>query len=89
MRVRQVEKQTKEVEIVIESYTLCDKCNEKIEDRIYDAFEFEFTHTTGHSYPEGGYGEKQEMDLCKGCAAELVNFLRLSGYRISDSKWDW
>lgn len=90
MQVIKKEKQIKEVEVTIESYSLCDKCNEKIitEDN-YDSFECEFIHKTGSSYPEGGSGEKQEMELCQKCAVELVVLLRENGYRVSDSDWYW
>ena len=90
MEVVKKEKQMKEVDVTIESYTLCDKCNEKIKkEDSYDAFECEFIHKTGSSYPEGGSGEKQEMELCQKCAVELVALLRTNGYRVTDSKWDW
>ena len=90
MRVIKKEKRMKEVDVTIEDYNLCDKCNEKIEkEDSYDAFECEFIHKTGSSYPEGGSGEKQEMELCQKCAVELVALLRTNGYRVTDSEWDW
>lgn len=89
MKVVKKEKQTKEVEVTVECYEICDKCNEKIEKDAGDAFEFDFLHKTGSTYPEGGAGEQQEMDLCKICAEDLVSRLREMGYRISDSEWDY
>lgn len=90
MKIVKKEKQIKEVEVTIESYTLCDKCNEKIEMKDgYDSFKCEFIHTTGNSYPEVGSGENQEMELCQKCAVKLVVLLRENGYRITDSEWDW
>jgi hypothetical protein len=90
MQVIKKVKQMKEVEVTIENYNLCDKCNEKIEtEDNYDAFECEFIHKIGSSYPEGGSGEKQEMELCQKCAVELVALLRANGYRVTDSEWDW
>lgn len=89
MQVKKTEKQTKEVNVVVESYTLCDKCNEKIVKDAYDAFDFTFEHKTGTSYPEGGSGEQDEMDLCDKCSKELVEFLRAKGYRITTKEWDW
>jgi hypothetical protein len=88
MKVVKKEKQIKEVDVTIDSYSLCDKCNEKIVVGCYDAFECEFIHKTGAIYPEGGNGEKQEMELCQKCAVELVDLLRKNGYRINDSDWD-
>ena len=90
MQVIRKEKQIKEVEVIIEKYNLCDKCNEEIErEDSYDAFICEFIHKTGMSYQEGGGGEKQEMELCQKCAVELVALLRQNGYRVTDSEWDW
>ena len=90
MQVKRKEKQMKEVEVIIENYNLCDKCNEKIEtEDNHDAFECEFIHKTGSNYLEGGSGKKQEMELCQKCAVELVTLLRQNGYRVTDSKWDW
>lgn len=89
MEVVKKEKQMKLVEVTVDSYTLCDKCNEKIKKDSYDAFECEFIHKTGSSYPEGGSGEKQEMQLCQKCAVALVDLLKANGYRVNDSEWDW
>jgi hypothetical protein len=46
MKVIKKEKQIKEVDVTINSYKLCDKCNEKIKTNNYDAFKCEFLHTT-------------------------------------------
>jgi uncharacterized protein with PIN domain len=90
MKVIRKEKQMKEVEVTIEKYNLCDKCNEKIEaEDKGDAFECDFIYKTGISYPEGGSGRKQAMELCQKCAVELVALLRENGYRVTDSEWDW
>lgn len=89
MKVVKKEKQVKEIEVTLESYILCDKCNKKIETNVYDAFKCEFIHQTGDSYPEGGDGEKQEMELCQRCAEKLVILLRENGYRVTDSEWFW
>jgi hypothetical protein len=88
MKVIVKEKQTKIVDVTIENYKLCDKCNEKIETHCHDAFECKLTHTNGSIYPTGGGGERQEMDLCQKCSIELVDFLRENGYRVNDSEWD-
>ena len=88
MVVFKKEKQVKEVEVTVESYTLCDKCNERIKTGSYDSFECEFTHKTGSSYPGGGSGELQSMQLCQKCADECVELLRANGYRVVDSEWD-
>ena len=89
MQIIKKERQIKEVDVTIDSYTLCDKCNEKIKTDNCDAFECKFIHKTGSNYPEGGSGEKQEMELCQKCAVELVALMRENGYRVSDSEWDY
>lgn len=90
MQVIKKEKQMKEIDVTIEDYSLCDKCNEKIKkEHYYDAFKCELVHKTGSSYPEGGSGKKQEMELCQKCAVELVALLRSNGYRATDTEWDW
>ncbi len=90
MRVVKKEKQLKEVDVILEDYNLCDMCNEKIEtEDCYDAFECNFIHKTGSMFPEGGFGQKQEMELCQKCAVELVKLIRENGYRVTNSDWDW
>ena len=72
MQVIRNEKQMKEVEVTIENYNLCDKCNEKIEtEDSYDAFECEFIHKTGSSYPEGGSGENKKWNCVKNVQLNL------------------
>lgn len=89
MRILKKEKKMQEIDVTLEDYNLCDKCNEKIglED-IYDAFDFCLYHKTGTSYPEGGSGQKQEVELCKKCSVELMALLKTNGYRITDSEWN-
>jgi hypothetical protein len=90
MRVIKKEKRMMEVDVTIDHYTLCDKCNEKIKkEDSYDDFKCEFVRQTGSSYPEGGSLEKQEMQMCQKCAVELVSLLRANGYRINESECDW
>lgn len=89
MQVIKKQKQMKEVDVTIESYSLCDKCNEEIKTSSYDAFKCKFTHKTGNVYPEGGSGKLQEIELCQKCAVELAALLHQNGYRINDSEWNW
>jgi hypothetical protein len=89
MEVLKKEKQLKEIDVVIESYTLCDKCNEKVRTGSYDVFDFTFEHKTGTAYPEGGNGETDKMDLCHKCAKYAVQLLRDNGYRVTTEEWDW
>ena len=89
MEVIKTEKRMKEVEVTIERYTLCDKCNNKIErESSFDVFECKLEQRTGEHYPEGGSGEKDKMDLCQKCAKDCIKLLTDNGYRISHSEWD-
>ena len=79
-------KVTKEVEV--EDYIVCDKCDDKIVPDYWNSFDFDFTLRTGKSYPEGGFGEEDSMQLCEDCAEQLVAFLKTEGYRILKKDWD-
>lgn len=63
----------------------CDKCGQldTTPTSAYDAFEFEFSLTTGEQYPEGSHKEGTTMDLCPNCAATLVKLLRQAGFRLT------
>ena len=89
MYVQKTENQIKEVEVITESYRLCDKCNKKIQVGGYDAFEFELEYITGTSYPEGGSGKKKEMELCDKCADDCIQLLKDNGYRINEFERGW
>jgi hypothetical protein len=89
MYVEKKEKQVKEVDVVIDSYHICDKCNKKIITESHDAFEFDLEYRTGTDYPESGSGDKKAMDLCDECADDCIQLLRDNGYRINESEWDW
>ena len=88
MYIHKTEKQLKEVDVTLESYFKCDKCNDKIERASYDAFEFFLRRSTGNSYPEGGFGENEEMHLCLQCSYECLELLKENGYRINESDWE-
>jgi hypothetical protein len=89
MNVKKIEKQVKEVDVVVENYTLCDKCNERIYQELHDAFDFELSLKTGSAFSDSGYGERQEIDLCRKCANELISNLKSDGYRVNESEWDY
>ena len=89
MKVKKTEKQIKEVDVVVDNYTLCDKCHQRIKQVHGDAFDFTFELKTGFATPSGGNGEAQEIDLCKNCALELVSNLKASGYMVNETEWDY
>lgn len=75
----------------------CDKCGTHEENNIdddyggYDAFAFNFEIQTGCSYPEpeGGYGERYNLNLCKKCSLEFVKFLKENGYNVYTEEWSY
>ena len=85
MKVTNTKKVIKEVEVVTEKYTICDKCGKRIEEDIFDAFECNFTYVVGSCYPEGSCGEEKSMDICQECADDLVELLIDNGYNINTS----
>lgn len=89
MYVKKIEKQIKEVDVVVENYSLCDKCNVRIGSIGFDVSEFDLTYKTGISYPEFGHGKKKEMELCGKCADDCIKLLKEKGYRINESEWEY
>lgn len=89
MKVEKTEKRIVEQEIVIESYTVCDRCNEKIVKNGFDQFHCRIEYKTGFQYPEGGNGDISTVDLCQDCADDLITLLKENGYRINENEWDW
>lgn len=90
MQVLTKKKELKEVDVIVDNYCLCDKCNKKIKkDHFHDAFDFTFEHKTGDLYPEGGSGKEENMDLCQKCIKELFVLLKANGYRINTSEWNY
>ena len=88
MNVIKTEKQIKEVDVVIEDYDVCDKCNCLIEKEDFDLFKCSIIYKTGYCYREGGYIEEKEVQLCKKCADDLFEFLKSNNYRIVKSERD-
>lgn len=89
MEVIKTEKQIKEIEVIIESYNLCDKCNERITKGYYDAFSFELEYVTGDTYPDGSDTKTQTIELCKTCAEDCMKLLKENGYRINETESFW
>lgn len=90
MEVKKTEKVMKEVEEVLEQYTICDKCGKRItKESTYDATDFEFELTEGSKYPEGGSGTKFTLDLCNDCANDSVTLLRENGFKVQEKEWSY
>ncbi len=56
---------------------------------MYDAFEFILEYKTGSAYPDGGNGNKFELDLCDECAPTAINLLISNGFKVQETEWDW
>jgi hypothetical protein len=87
MEVQKKEMQMREV--VVSSKTICDKCGEEIKTDSYDAFESEFNYKTGSSYPDGGYSENLELELCQKCGMVAVELLKSTGFNFQEIERDW
>jgi hypothetical protein len=70
--------------------TTCDLCKEKIETKECWAIQdVEIQCRTGMSYPEGGFGECTEVDLCPDCFnSKLLPWLRSQGAEPHQREWD-
>jgi hypothetical protein len=88
MKISDTRIEIREVSVVFNEQKLCDKCNTKIHNSIFDAFKFELEHKSGQVYPEGGDGDLQEMELCHSCAGDCIKLLKENGYRINKSEWE-
>lgn len=72
------------------SHVTCDICGDEIKKEMYDATEMTIEMRTGSSYPEGGYGEKIEYDLCDECfKSKLMPWLEKKGAKREWEDWDW
>ena len=89
MYVEKKVKEVKEVETVVDSYNLCDKCNERIETDAYDAFEFNIEQITGKRYSDSASAEKKSIELCPKCADDCMELLKTNGYRVITSDWSY
>ena len=73
----------------------CDKCGSVIyEDGKsmdgYSAYNYDwFEYKSGTSYPEGGWGEKVILDLCKSCSICLITLMNENGYDTRVEEWEY
>jgi len=69
---------------------VCDWCGKEVElGDNYEVNDFELNHKTGWGYPEGGDGEKIEVDLCFQCRKKLIEELEKLGIKIRRQEWDY
>ena len=71
--------------------TTCDLCKGKIETKEYYATQdVKVECRTGMSYPEGGFGEYTEVDLCPDCFnSKLLPWLCSQGAEPRQTEWDY
>lgn len=73
----------------------CDICGKVSKsnwrEEFYDATETSAELKTGRSYPEGGDGEKYEIDICPECfKKKLIPFVETFGIsKIHPKRWDY
>ena len=77
----------------------CDLCGAESKGDDWDAGNFEVKetevtvtvkHRAGEQYPEGGFGDGIEIDLCPKCFRNrLVPWLKSQGANIKYEDWDW
>jgi hypothetical protein len=73
--------------------TYCDICGDNcdsIRGSSYDDIRVEIRIREGSSYPEGGWGDEYEPDICLTCAKEkVIPALQALGCKAEWKKYDW
>jgi len=79
-------------------FLVCDICGRKSDSgwgdwrtKAYDATEVVVKLRLGDDYPEGGSGEKWEIDICPECFREkLIPWVEAFGHtKIEAEEWAW
>jgi hypothetical protein len=69
---------------------ICDWCGKHVEDEApFEANDFNLEWKTGNIYPDGGYGETKEVDLCFKCREKFFKLLEENGIKINIKEWDY
>jgi hypothetical protein len=72
---------------------VCDWCGQPIDRKglqsIHDKDDFECKWETGSLYPEGGWGPKSEVELCRECRPRFFTMLEAQGVKVQRGKWEW
>ena len=84
--VKTVKVPSKKMEVL--DKVTCDLCGEQIEHERGYIDEVEVCYRSGTSYPEGGYGDIVEVDMCSQCFEDkLVPWLREQGAEPRTTEW--
>lgn len=73
-------KETQLTEVIIDSYTQCDRCKAKIPELPFEVFECTLTRNQYFSFPEGRSGTIEQLDLCYDCSEELFSLMQQNGF---------
>lgn len=73
--------------------TKCDLCGKTTTNdwktSAFDAIETEISMRTGDRYPEGGFGEFTEIDICPDCfTGKLIPWVQSQGGEPTVKEWD-
>ena len=72
------------------THVTCDICKEEIKKESYSATETEVKMRKGDMYPEGGWGEEIEYDICPKCFTDkLIPWLEENGAKREWDDWDY
>ena len=75
--------------------TECDLCHRRNQGDgwakdVYDATETTVECRWGKSYPDGGHGERIDLDICPECFKErLIPWLKEQGVTVEPTEWYW
>lgn len=68
----------------------CDLCGNKIENRGYETDAVVVTHRSGVNYPDSGWGEETELDVCGKCFTEkLLPWAISQGAVPTVTEWEY
>lgn len=74
---------------VIEKIT-CDFCGKDIVEEMYDVNEVTIKFRSGSSYPSGGSGDEEHVDMCRDCyLSKLKPWILAQGVKIHSEEWYW
>lgn len=65
--------------------TTCDMCKDEIETKDYEIQNVKISHEHGFVYPDGGWTDKNFIDLCGQCFQEkLIPWLKSQGCEMQE-----
>ena len=90
MHIKKTEMVTKEVEVVLESYHVCDKCGVKVDSRYDGDYEtFKIEHEKGWRYGNEGASKAVFAELCSKCAEDVMQKIKELGVKFQIEERDY